>query len=116
LVVDDEVMITRAVQRTLSAEHEVVCIRQAAEALTRIDAGERFDVLLCDLMMPQMTGIELHAALFRVARDQADRMIFLMGGTAGPRARSFLEKIPNKRLEKPFDLVQLRAVVNNCIC
>jgi signal transduction histidine kinase len=115
LVVDDEPMITKAVQRMLSAEHEVLTIHSADEALRRISAGERFDVILCDLMMPQMTGMDLYAELLRVTADQATQMIFLTGGTFTSRARSFLDKTPNQRIEKPFSATQLRALVNDQI-
>jgi len=115
LVIDDEPMIARLVQRTLSAEHDVVATVRAAEALERLAAGERFDVILCDLMMPQMTGMELHAELCRVDQAQASRMIFLTGGAFTPAARAFLDEVPNQRVEKPFDSKHLRALVNDRI-
>ena len=71
LVIDDEPTILRAVQRTLAPVHEVVVIGSAEDALRRIGAGEEFDVILCDLMMPQMTGMELFTELSRVAPEQA---------------------------------------------
>lgn len=113
LVVDDEKMIGRAVRRTLGPEHDVTALTSAREALQRVVAGERFDVILCDLMMPQMTGMELHAELLRIAPDQAGRMIFITGGAFTPLARDFLEQTAHPRLEKPFDLQQLRALVND---
>lgn len=115
LVVDDEPMVARAFQRTLSAEHDVVTIERAGEALERIGAGERFDVILCDLMMPQMTGMDLHAELSRVAPEQAGRMVFLTGGAFTTRARTFLDETPNQRIEKPFDALHLRALINDRI-
>ncbi len=115
LVVDDEPTIVRVVERTLSVEHEVVTVVNADEALKRITAGERFDAILCDLMMPQMTGMELHAELSRVAPGQAGRMIFLTAGAFTPRARTFLDKTPNQCIEKPFDVRQLRTVINDRI-
>jgi CheY-like chemotaxis protein len=115
LVVDDEPTIAKAIQRTLATEHEVVAIGSADEALKRITAGERFDVILCDLMMPQMTGMDLHAELSRVALEQAGRMIFLTGGAFTPQARAFLDKIPNQRVEKPFDVGHLRSLINDRI-
>ncbi len=115
LVVDDEPMIAKVVRRTLSAEHEVVGVGSADEALKRIGAGERFDVILCDLMMPQMTGMDLHAELSRVAPEQAERMIFLTGGAFTPRARAFLDQTPNQRIEKPFHVRHLRALINDRI-
>ena len=112
LVVDDESMFAKAVQRTLSPEHEVVVTGRAEEALRQIADGERFDVILCDLMMPQMTGMDLHAELSRVSREQAGRMIFLTGGAFTTWARAFLDRTPNQSIEKPFDALHLRALVN----
>jgi CheY-like chemotaxis protein len=66
-------------------------------ALQRITAGERFDIIVCDLMMPQMTGMDLHAALTRAAPDQAARMVFLTGGAFTERARRFLEVRAGRR-------------------
>ncbi|MBX3159126.1 MAG: response regulator [Deltaproteobacteria bacterium] len=113
LVIEDEQMIARAVQRALSLEHEVIMDDSAEVALRRIAAGESFDVILCDLLMPQMTGMDLHAELVRVARDQADRMVFLTGGAFTPRARAFLDETPNPHIEKPFDALHLRALINS---
>jgi len=113
LVVDDEPMIATAIRRTLSLEHDVVLSSAAATALQRINDGERFDVILCDLMMPQMTGMELYDELVRTAPAQADRVVFLSGGAFTAAARAFLDDVPNPHLEKPFDTRQLLALVND---
>ncbi len=113
LVVDDEPMIVKAVKRTLSAEHDVVTVESAEHALALLRAGERFDVIFCDLMMPQITGMELHAQLVRADQDLADKMIFLTGGAFTAAAKAFLAAVPNLRIDKPFDLLQLRALVND---
>ena len=115
LIVDDEPMLVGVIRRSLSKEHEVVAITSASEALDRIRAGESFDVILCDLMMPQMTGMDLHAELRRVDPAAAERMVFMTGGAFTPAARAFLDEVPNQRLEKPFDAQHLRALVNDRI-
>ncbi|HEX7479255.1 MAG TPA: response regulator [Polyangiales bacterium] len=115
LVVDDERLITKALQRTLSLDHDVTTLSDARQALLRLERGERFDLILCDLMMPQMTGMELHAALLRIAPDQAGRMVFLTGDAFTARARAFLDQVPNRHIEKPFDTRRLRALVNDCL-
>jgi CheY-like chemotaxis protein len=115
LVVDDEAMVAKALRRALGAEHEVTTLSSAEEALKRIMAGERFDVILCDLMMPQMTGMELHAELMCVAPEEAARMIFVTGGAFTPGARDFLDHSANLRVEKPFDMQHLRTLVNEKI-
>jgi CheY-like chemotaxis protein len=111
LVVDDEKVVATTVRRVLQAEHEVEVLTSAQEALRRISEGERFDLILCDLMMPVMTGVELHGALLRTAPDQAAAMVFLTAGAFTPRARAFLDEVPNPRLDKPFELSALRALV-----
>lgn len=115
LVIDDEEGLLHAVRRSLSSRHEVVALTSAREALERILAGERFDVILCDLMMPQMTGMELHDTLVASVPEQAERMVFVTGGAFTPSARAFLDRVANLRLEKPFDLPQLRALLNEKI-
>jgi signal transduction histidine kinase len=113
LIVDDEVMFARALARALSLEHNVEVAGSAGDALELLRRGERFDVIVCDLMMPQVTGMELHAELRLMAPEQAASVVFMTGGAFTAGARSFLDRIPNERIEKPFDVQQLRAVINN---
>jgi CheY-like chemotaxis protein len=113
LVIDDEPMIVKALQRLLLEEHQVTVAPSAGDARARILSGERYDVILCDLMMPQMTGMDLHAALLQEQPEQASRMVFLTGGAFTPDARAFLDAVPNQRVEKPFDTQHLRAIIND---
>lgn len=115
LVIDDEQLITMAVQRALSLQHDVRSFDRAQAAFECMSNGERFDVILCDLMMPDMSGMELHAWVSRIAPDQAARMVFLTGGIFTSHARAFLSAVPNTHIEKPFDTHRLRLVVNGCL-
>src|SRR5450432_169194 len=101
LVVDDEPLMGSAITRVL-AEHEVVALTSARVAMTRIAAGERFDVILCDVMMPDFSGIDLHAAITRQAPELQDRLVFVTGGAYTTEAIELLERVPNPRLEKPI--------------
>lgn len=112
LVIDDEAPVAAMIRRLLRADHDVTTSSSAREALARIEAGERYDVVLCDLMMPQMTGMEFHAKLLEVAPEVAARVVFLTGGAFTSKARAFLDAVTNERIEKPFDRAHLRAVVN----
>jgi PAS domain S-box-containing protein len=112
LVVDDEASVATMIRRLLQSEHDVTTTTSAIEALAFIEAGERFDVILSDLMMPQMTGMEFHARLGAVAPELTCRMVFLTGGAFTEKARTFLQTVPNQHIEKPFDRNQLRALVN----
>jgi signal transduction histidine kinase len=111
LVVDDEHAIGRALERTLRAHHDVVSLPSAKEALARIAEGERFDVIVSDLMMPELTGMELHARLLSIAQDQASRMIFMTGGAFTATAREFLQRVSNPRIDKPVESANLLALI-----
>ena len=111
LVVDDEAMIRSTLTRLLKGEHEVVAVESghAAESLLAVD--DRFDVVLCDLIMPEVTGMDLHDSLAVTHPELAARMVFMSGGAFTQRARAFFESVPNLRLEKPFDIANLRELV-----
>ncbi|MFY2556868.1 two-component regulator propeller domain-containing protein [Corallococcus terminator] len=113
LVVDDDALVSGAIRRTLSRENDVDVVVSARQALERLNAPEpqRYDVVLCDLMMPEMTGMDLYEALVRTAPDVAERMVFITGGAFTPTARTFLERVENPRVEKPFDPEALRGLV-----
>jgi signal transduction histidine kinase/ligand-binding sensor domain-containing protein/CheY-like chemotaxis protein len=109
LVIDDEPLLIAALARTLAPEHEVVAFTSARPALERLRAGERFELILCDLMMPEMTGMELHETLAREAPELAGRMVFITGGAFTEAARAFLHTTHLPYLEKPFEPETLRA-------
>jgi PAS domain S-box-containing protein len=115
LIIDDEPMILGALQRALGGEYRVTCLSDGREALARFAAGERYDVILCDLMMPDTNGMELHAAIDRLAPGQGERMIFVTGGAFTPRAREFLDRVPNPRIDKPVDFQNLRVLMKNLL-
>jgi len=111
LIVDDEPGICSSLRRILGQPYETQTTTRAEEALALIQAGERFDLILCDLMMPELTGMELHEELKKIAPDQADRMVFLTGGAFTHEARAFLDATRNLRVDKPFNKEALRALV-----
>jgi signal transduction histidine kinase/DNA-binding response OmpR family regulator len=113
LVVDDDQNVGMVVRRLLAPDHDVRLLSSADEALGAITAGERFDVILCDVMMPVLTGMDFFDQLDTQCKEQAGRVIFLTGGVFSERAQLFIESIPKGRLmEKPFNSDDLRALVN----
>jgi signal transduction histidine kinase len=111
LIVDDEPMLAAALKRRLSRVHEVVTTVHARQALELL-AIRSFDVILCDLMMPEMTGEGLHAEIERRHPALAKRMIFLSGGASTPELRAFIERFPTRRLDKPVDFDALRTLID----
>ena len=115
LVIDDEEVLAAAIKRYLTSDHEVTAVHRASAALELIEGGARYDVILCDLMMPQITGMELHDELAVRFPDQAQKMVFLTGGAFTAPARDFLSSTAHRRLEKPFDLKELKRLVNSLV-
>jgi CheY-like chemotaxis protein len=102
LVVDDERRLLSVLAMTLGERHEVVVTDDVYGALTTALGEKRFDYILCDLMMPALTGMDFYAAVKAADAALAERIIFMTGGAFTPRAREFLERVKNPRIEKPF--------------
>jgi CheY-like chemotaxis protein len=110
LIVDDEVVITTALRRALSFDHDVTVMNSPVEALALLRGGREFDVILCDLLMPQMSGVQLHRELLQLSPRQAAATVLMTGGTVPPDAADlFASGVRN--LAKPFNLDDLRAVI-----
>ncbi len=110
LVVDDEPAILTAVHRALK-NYDVVVTTNGAEALERLADGTHFDLVLCDLVMPEMSGIELYRAVGERYGTLRDRMVFMTAGAFTPEARDFLSNVRNPVLHKPFDTKTLRWIL-----
>jgi CheY-like chemotaxis protein len=113
LVVDDDARVGDVIALTLHDEHDVTAVRSGREALDRLAAGERYDVVLCDLLMPVMTGMDVYAELLRVAPEVASSVVFITGGVSSPRARAFIASVANPCVQKPIDAKELRELVRN---
>jgi CheY-like chemotaxis protein len=112
LAVDDEPMLCTVIQRILGADHEVATVTSAKEALRQLGSGERYDLILCDLMMPEMTGMDLHARLQQSAPDQAEKIMLMTGGAFTENTQAFLARVRNEWIEKPFKGTALRELVH----
>ena len=115
LIVDDEPAIRRLMVRTLEKAHEIVTAASGAEAQTILRGDRSFDVILCDLMMPEMTGMDLHKWLAAEHPAIADRVVFLTGGAFTASGAQYLATIKNVRLEKPCESATLRRVVSELV-
>ena len=110
LIVDDEKVVARALARALAEEGDVSVASSGLEALELCDERS-FDHVLCDLMMPEMTGMDLYDRLSEERPGLAQRMVFMTGGAFTPRAREFLERVDNPRMDKPVPLPELRGMI-----
>jgi CheY-like chemotaxis protein len=111
LVIDDEPAVGRLLVRLLEEHHDVVVSARAREALSRIDGGEQFDMILCDLMMPEVSGIDVHAYLERLHPSLASRIVFMTGGAFTEQAKAFLARLNTEHFPKPFSSDEVLLLV-----
>ena len=111
LVVDDDLLVARSIVRLLSG-HRVEVATSGREAMARLlDTSSRFDLVFCDLMMPDMTGMDLFETIERSRPTLARRFVFISGGGVTDGCRKFIENHPTRVVSKPIDRRALDRVL-----
>ncbi len=113
LVIDDEETLTDVLHRILMNDCEVVSVNHGREAIALL-ADERqpmFDLVLCDLTMPDVSGEDVYAEATKKRPALASRFVFMTGGTITARSRRFLDATGATVLQKPFDVADVRELV-----
>jgi nitrogen-specific signal transduction histidine kinase/CheY-like chemotaxis protein len=113
LIVDDEPLVREALGRALGRDFIVTLAGSGREALDMLSDPARgpYDVILCDLMMADVSGMDLYAETLRTAPAAGGRFVFMTGGAFSAQARAFLENVDRPCLAKPLDLPRLREIV-----
>jgi CheY-like chemotaxis protein len=107
LVVEDEEAVAEGLRLLLEQEYVVDLASSGQRALELLLEGGPFDAVLCDLMMPGMSGIELYRALKARSPGMEERLVFMTGGAFTAEAEAFLDEVSNARVEKPFDFASV---------
>jgi len=114
LIVDDEPAVGRALRRILR-EHDVELATSGRQALEKLTADSSFHVVVCDVMMPDLSGKDLYETIQQGGSGLDKRFVFVSGGAFTPGAREFLARVPNPTLEKPFDEAAVKRVVRELV-
>jgi two-component system, cell cycle sensor histidine kinase and response regulator CckA len=114
LVVDDEPRIRRVIIRICQG-YETVEAESGEQARELLSGDQRFDVILCDMMMPRVSGMDLHRWLVDYDPVLAKRVVFMTGGAFTPETRSYLDDVENPRVDKPFEAEKLRQIVDESV-
>lgn len=109
LVIDDEPQVAAGLKRMLR-RHDVTIVHSGAEARAHV-AAHPVDVIISDVMMPDFSGIDLYLELRDQDSPLVGRFIFVTGGVHGAKAQKFLANIPNQRLDKPVDALELEQAI-----
>lgn len=112
LLVDDDRVVATAIAREL-ADHEVTIALGGAEALDVLGRTIPFDLVLCDLVMPEISGIEVHGFVKTQRPELLERFVVMTGGASTPKARAFLSGEGPRVIEKPFTMGELRGIVES---
>jgi CheY-like chemotaxis protein len=110
LVIDDEPLIGRVVRTALSTEHDVEVVVHATDGLAMLEKGMTFDLILCDLAMPEVSGPAVFEAISQRWPSLLPHLVFMTGGAFTPSLAAFLEQPSIQVLSKPFRVEDLRRV------
>jgi PAS domain S-box-containing protein len=113
LVVDDESAIAVALKKILEIEHDVTAVTTGDQALRLLLDGSNFDVILCDVLMPGTSGIDVYRQLETNKPEVAQRIIFMTGASSMPRVAEFFRGIDNHHIDKPVDLPRLKRLIQD---
>jgi len=113
LIADDEPLVGAALRRALAA-HEATVVAGGVPAVAAIQGGTPFDLVLCDVMMPDLSGPRVYETVRETHPELLSRFVFITGGVVHEPSRRFLASVPNQVLYKPFDLAAVRDLVRRC--
>jgi PAS domain S-box-containing protein len=115
LVIDDDPGVASTLGAMLEAHHDVTSVESAKEGLRLLLGPERFDIAFCDLVMPEVSGIDVYCALELNRPEATSRIVFMTGGVFTPEAEKFLARVPNLRIEKPFSLARVEQLLAQAV-
>jgi DNA-binding NtrC family response regulator len=114
LIIDDQPSVAQALRRMLTREHQVEVTNDPRSAIAMLSAEqEDFDIILCDLMMPVISGDEVYGEVVKERPELAERFIFMTGGAFTARGSQFLEQVYAPVLHKPFNVARVRDLVRS---
>jgi len=111
LIIDDEPLLGQTLLYAFKGRHEVSICTSGREALNRLQTDSSFDLVLCDLMMPDVNGAVVYASVKADYPELAERFVFMTGGAFTTRAREFLSQHPGAQLEKPFNIADIERLL-----
>jgi CheY-like chemotaxis protein len=111
LVIDDEPLLGRTLSFMLEERHDVVVIGGGREALGQLERDSDFDLVLCDLDMPEVTGQVVYETVARSHPELTHRFVLMTGGACSRWSEDFLASYAGMQLDKPFTTDDVEQVL-----
>ena len=112
LIIDDEPLLGQTLRFAFQDKHDVEVASSGREALERLGTDADFDLVLCDLMMPDVSGEHVYRAVSEQAPGLLPRFVFMTGGAFTERAQEFLAQFAGRQLEKPFNIDEVELLLS----
>jgi PAS domain S-box-containing protein len=115
LIVDDEPVIRQFISQVLGEQgHAIETVDNAADALVKVKS-KRYRLILLDIKMPGMSGIELYKRFQKIAPSLTKRVVFITGDVMGKRTLAFIDKTKTPYMMKPFNARELKTQINRIL-
>lgn len=115
LLVDDDPAVRSALARLLTLRHEVRTAASYDEALAALDGDPRIDVVVCDVVMPERTGLDVLTTVRTRWPNLVGRFLLITGGAISREIDAQLEAAAVPVLRKPFSFAELEAAIAQLI-
>lgn len=112
LIIDDEPLLGQTLRFAFQDKHDVEVASSGRDALERLANDSDFDLVLCDLMMPDVSGEHVFRAVAEHTPGLLPRFVFMTGGAFTERAQEFLAHFPGRQLEKPFNIDEVELLLS----
>lgn len=115
LVIDDEQLLGQTIQLGLEDSMDVQLETSGSKGLERLLSDDGFELVLCDLSLPDLSGIEIYASVAAQRPDLTRRFVVMTGGAVSNESRDFLDRYEGPLLNKPFTLSQVESLVTGIL-
>lgn len=112
LIIDDEPLLGQTLRFAFQDKHDVEVAASGREALERLAKDATYDLVLCDLMMPDVSGEHVYRSVSEHSPGLLRRFVFMTGGAFTERAQEFLAHFPGRQLEKPFNIDEVELLLS----
>jgi CheY-like chemotaxis protein len=113
LVIDDEPVLLRGLKRSLS-DHDVMTASSVKQG-SQLYNNPEFDIVFCDLMMPELNGLEFYTRLTALGPTHAERLVLMTGGVFADRLGCTLAEIPSPCILKPFKHGEIERLISQAL-